>query len=98
MNEGAGVHALDALKEWYAALALFRDDAGSALTSMSMALQKAADWLIEQQQVWRRELRRGEEEVSRARNELRSRKSQDWSGREPDTTVQEKALRKAQAQ
>jgi hypothetical protein len=97
MNEGAGVHALDAIKEWYAALALFRDDAGNALTSMSMALQKAADWLVEQQQLWRREQRRGEEEVSRARNELLTRQYQDWSGHEPDTTAQEKALRKAQA-
>jgi hypothetical protein len=98
MNEGAGVHALDALKEWYAALAQFRDDAGNALTSMSMALQKAGDWLLEQQQFWRRELRRAEETVSRARTELLARQFEDWSGHKPDTTVQEKALRKAQAQ
>jgi hypothetical protein len=97
MNEGAGVHALDALKEWHAALALFREDAGNAVCSMTTALQKAGDWLIEQQQLWRREQRRAEEEVSRARHDLQNRQYQDWSGHEPDTTVQEKALRKAQA-
>src|SRR5262249_8707936 len=97
MNEGAGVHALAAVQDWYAALALFRDDAGNALTSMTLALQKAGDWLVEQQPFLRRERGRGEEEVSRARTELLARQYQDWSGHVPDTTVQEKALRKAQA-
>ncbi len=96
MNEGAGVHALDALKDWYAALAQFRDDAGNALTTLDLALQRTGDWLAEQQQHWRRQRLRAEEEVSRARNELAGRQFDDWSGRKPDTTAQEKALRKAQ--
>jgi hypothetical protein len=97
MNEGAGIHALDALKDWYAALVQFRSEAGNALGSLTMALQRASDWLGEQQQHWRGELRRAEENVTLAKNELMARKYQDWAGRQPDTTVQEKALRQAQA-
>src|SRR5262249_12611951 len=55
MNAGAGVHSLDALTDWYAALTQFCDETQNGLTSMALALQRAFDWLAEQQQEWRRE-------------------------------------------
>ena len=97
MNEGAGVHALDALREWHAALTTFRSEAGNAVNSMIMSLQQVERFLDEQQQYWRAEKRRAEEKVHQAKNDLQARKFQDWTGHEPDTTVQEKALRKALA-
>src|SRR5262249_4982395 len=55
----------------------------------------ASDWLDDQQEEWRREIRVCEEEVTQARAELRQRQHADFSGRQPDTTVQEGNLRRA---
>ncbi len=97
MNPGAGVRSLEALKDWYSALTQFRGDAQNALISLSMALQHARDWLEEQQDFWRRAIRKAEEDVTHAKQELRTRKQQKFLGEQPDTTVQEKELRRAQA-
>src|SRR5262245_55061734 len=95
MNAGAEVHAREALGDWYAALALFRSDAHNALTAVALSLQRAADWLAQQQQFWRGEVRKAEEVVVTARTALRNKQFQDWSGRHPDTTVEEKDLQRA---
>lgn len=97
MNTGAGVTSLDALNEWYAALAEFRTDAQNALTALALALQRADDWLGEQQQYWQRQIRVCEEAVVEAKAELTNRRHADFSGRVPDCTVQEKNLRLAEA-
>jgi hypothetical protein len=97
MNPGADVRSLDALKDWYAALAEFKEGAGNALTTVVLAIQREADWVADQQQQWRRELRRAEDEVTRCRNELRTRELDSLFGDKPDTTVQQKALAKAVA-
>src|SRR5262245_60840423 len=97
MNAGAGVHALDALTDWYAALAQFQSDAQNGLTSMALALQRNFDWLAEQQQHWRREIRAAEDAVVQAKNDLRKKQYEDWLGKKPDTTVEEKNLRRARA-
>jgi hypothetical protein len=97
MNEGAGVHSLAALRDWYAALALFKSEAQNALTSVALTLQHAANWLVEQQHQWRREQRRAEDAVVQARTELRRKEYQDWMGKKPDTTVEQKALARAVA-
>jgi hypothetical protein len=96
MNEGAGVHALDALTDWHAALAAFRSAADNGLTSMALALQRNFDWLAEQQQHWRREIRAAEDAVVQAKNDLRKKQYEDWLGKKPDTTVEEKNLRRTQ--
>jgi hypothetical protein len=96
MTPGAGVRSLDALKDWYAALALFRNEAQNAQTSLALALQRAADFLGEQQVVWQRRIRKAEEDVTQAKAELRHRRLlKDFDGRHPDTTVQEKNLARA---
>jgi hypothetical protein len=97
MGPGAEVRSLEALQEWYAALVGFRAAGHAALTSVAMALQDAAAWLEEQHDRWRREVRRAEQRVSEAKMELRNRKLQGLSGERPDLTVQEKALRRAEA-
>lgn len=97
MNAGAGVTSFAALQDWYAALTGFRSDALDALTGLSLALQHAAAWLEEQEKYWQRRIRKCEEEVTQAKAELTNRRYTDFSGHIPDTTVQEKNLRRAQA-
>jgi hypothetical protein len=98
MNPGAGVTSLAALHDWYASLAAFRTEAGDALATLAVSLRQAADWLDEQQDHWRRQIRACEEDVTQAKAELRQRRQfLDPFGRPPDSTVQEKNLRRAQA-
>jgi hypothetical protein len=97
MNAGAGVTSFDVLHDWYAALATFRTEADHALTEVTLALQRAGPWLGEQEQHWRREIRVCEEDVTQAKAELANRQWPDGAGNKPDTTVQEKNLRKAKA-
>jgi len=97
MNAGAEITSFAVLHDWYAALAAFRTEAQDALTMLALSLQRAADWLGEQQQYWQRQIRICEEEVTQAKTELRNRQCPDFHGNRPDSTVQEKNLRKAQA-
>jgi len=96
MNPGAGVESLQVLQEWYAALTAFRTDGIDALASVNTELNRLEGWLGEKLQFWQRDAREREEEVAQALNELRNRRFPDWSGRMPDTTVQENALRAAE--
>jgi len=92
MTPGAGVQSLDALKDWYAALSLFRTDAQNAQTGINLSLQRAADYLGRQQVYWKQQIRKAEEEVTQAKTELRNRQYKDKDGHHPDTTVQEENL------
>src|SRR5262249_52896272 len=93
MNPGAGVTSLDVLNDWYSALAVYREEAQNALTSLALSLQHAAAWLHEQEDFWRRQIRVCEEEVTEAKAALANRKYVDFSGDTPDCTVQEDDLR-----
>ncbi len=97
MNAGADVRSLDALRDWHAAVVDFRGRAQNALTSLTMSLQRAADWLADQRRHWQREIRKAEDAVYEARTALRNKQYQDWGGKKPDTTVEEKALARATA-
>jgi hypothetical protein len=97
MNAGADVGSLAVLHDWYAALAAFRTEAQGALTSLALSLQRADQWLGEQQQFWRRRIRACEDEVVQAKTELMNRQYTDFAGDTPDCTVQEENLRAARA-
>jgi hypothetical protein len=92
MTPGAGVRSLDALKDWYSALALYQNEAQNAQTSINLALQRAADYLSRQQGFWQHQIRKAEEQVTVAKQELRNRQWKDKDGHHPDTTVQEENL------
>jgi hypothetical protein len=97
MSQSAHVASIDAVSHWKATLGVFRADAQEALTSSGMEIRRASDWLRDKLQYWQHEVRRWEEEVVQAKAELRRRKMMPTAlNREPDCTVQEKALRKAQ--
>lgn len=97
MIPGAGVRSLDALKDWYASLSLFRAESQEAQTSLSLSLQRAADYLTRQQVFWKGQIRKFEEEVSQAKIALSQRRWKDKDGHHPDSTVQEEDLELAKA-
>jgi hypothetical protein len=97
MNPGADVTSLPVLHDWYAAVAEFRTEAQTALTALDLSLRRSRDWMDEQQQHWRRQIRVCEEEVVQAKTELSNRRYKDRDGHTPDCTVQEENLRLAKA-
>ena len=97
MAEGADVQSIPALREWLAALSVYRSETAEALSGINMEVRRGLDWIHEQMMQWQRSIRDCEEAVVQAKAELAARRFPDWSGREPDTTVQERNLRRAEA-
>lgn len=97
MNPGADVRSLDALQSWYATLAAYGVEARDALAAVQLEIHRASEWIQHQIGEWKAQVRRAEQDVFRAKMELRSRQQPDFSGRIPDTSVEEKALRRAEA-
>jgi chromosome segregation ATPase len=93
----AQVHAIERLTDFRAALQTFADKAKDAMSSNQMEIRRSIDWLESQLQLWKSEIRRAEELVFQAKQELTRRKMMKIGDRTPDTTAQEKELRKAQA-
>ena len=92
----AQVHALQILTDFQASLQTFRDKAKDAMGTNTMEIRRWQDWLETQLQAWKAEIRRAEDAVHNARSELARKRMMKVSDRPPDTTEQEKALRKAQ--
>jgi hypothetical protein len=97
MSPGADVQAIEALEDWHNALCLFREEALDALGSVALEVRRAFDWIEEEAKAWHREAREAEEDVVRAKAELAQRKTKDFAGRYPDTSVQEENLARAKA-
>jgi hypothetical protein len=97
MTPGADVQAIDALQDWHNALCLFRDEAVDALGMINLEVRRAFDWVDEERKAWQQEVKLAEQDVYQAKIELAQRKHQDFAGRIPDTSVQEKALARARA-
>jgi hypothetical protein len=97
MNSGADVRALDALQDWHDALCVFRTDAQESISSIAMEIRRAFEWVDEQAKRWYYLSRDAEEEVVRAKAELNQRRTPNFDGRIPDTSVQEENLDSAKA-
>jgi hypothetical protein len=91
----AQVHSLEKLLDFQSALATFNHQAKEALCSLDMEIRRTKDWLDEQLQNWTAVVRKLEEEVYKARQELARRKLIKIGDRPADTTEQELALAKA---
>lgn len=98
MNGGsADVRSIDALREWVIALANYRSSAEEVYSGLELEIRRAYDWLEDQGKRWKVAVKECEEEVTQAKSALSSRKFEDASGRMPDTTIQERDLRRAKA-
>ena len=97
MTPGADVRAIDALREWLAALATYRSDAAESLSGIRVEISRGLEWVSEQLHLWQRAIRVCEDEVVQAKAELSAKRFPNYDGRMPDTTVEERNLRRAQA-
>jgi hypothetical protein len=97
MTPGADVQAIDALQDWHNALCVFRTEATESLSSIAMEIRRAFDWIEDEERAWKQELRQAEEDLVRAKAELAQRRTPDYSGRIPDTSVQEENLARAKS-
>lgn len=97
MAAGADVRSIPALRDWLAALATYRDETAEALSGIHQEIRRGFAWIEEQMALWQRAVRDGEEEVTQAKAELAARRFPGFDGRMPDTTIQERNLRRAQA-
>ncbi|MBM4068841.1 MAG: hypothetical protein FJ271_07830 [Planctomycetes bacterium] len=95
MAGSAEVASLQALIDWKASLCTFTAEAKEALSSLAMEVQHTLAWLEEQLKYWTSMVRKCEEEVFQAKLELSRRKMMRIGDRPPDTTEQERALRRA---
>jgi hypothetical protein len=97
MSQAARVTSIDAIEQFKAAWCRFGTDAGNALANLDLQMRRAFDWLDEQASFWKREIRRREELVVRAKGELLQRQYSNRAGTGPGTTDQEIALEAAKA-
>ena len=93
----ADVRSIAAVIDWRADFVNYGELLAEAMAGVDLEIRRAYDWLEEQLALWKRAVRACEEDVVRAKAELSQRKFPTWDGREPDCTVQEKALRQARA-
>lgn len=93
----AQIHSVDSLADFEAALQSFAEKAGEAMTSLSLEIQRVKTWLDDQAHHWKTQIRKAEEAVVKAKNELARKRMMKIGDRTPDTTDEEKALAKAKA-
>lgn len=97
MPDAADVRSIDAVRDWHAALTTYGELLAEALAGVSLEIRRAFEWIEEQRGRWERAVRDCQEEVTRAKAELSQKKFKTWDGRDPDTTVEERNLRRAKA-
>jgi hypothetical protein len=93
----AQVTVVERLEEFKIALLIFADKGKDAMSGNAMEIRRSLDWLEAQLAIWKSVIRKAEEDVVHAKNALSRKKMMRISDRPPDTTDEEKALRKAQA-
>jgi len=95
MSQSARVTSIDALRSWKEALCVFQADAVESLGAVELEIRRTLDWLDQQVRYWQQEMRRREEVVLQAKNELARKKMLPIVGKNADTTEEEKNLRRA---
>jgi multidrug resistance efflux pump len=97
MNPSANVHNVDALSLFQMALQHFQEKAKDALMSIDMDLRRTQEWIDEQYSMWQAEIRKAEEALSQAMLELKRKKMMKVGERSPDTSEEEKQVKKCRA-
>src|SRR4029079_12461897 len=96
MANPARVLSIDALEQLREALQRFGGAAQKALEGSHTEVRRALDGLEQRRAFWQHEIRRRQEDVTRAKSELAQRKWGAHDGSGPGATDQELALAKAQ--
>ena len=97
MNPAAHVTSIQGMADFQAALLTFAEKAKEALSTVDLELRRMLDWLADQAKHWQTEIRLAENAVFEAKNALARKKMMKIGDRRPDTTDEEKELRRAQA-
>lgn len=97
MNPSAYVTSVQGMADFQAALLNFTDRAKDVLITVDLELRRLVDWLADQARHWSVELRAAEDAVIEAKMALKRKSMMRIGDRKPDTTDEEKALRRAQA-
>jgi hypothetical protein len=96
MIQAADVRSIEEVRDLHAQMCKFRTDAQDALAAVELTIRRASDYLVDKQQFWQQAIRKCEDEVFQAKQELKQRQLPGWDGRIPDCTVQEDNLKRAQ--
>jgi len=97
MSAGADVREIDALRDWLAAAVVYKSESEESLASIRLEIRRGIDWVSGQLDQWERSLRERDDAVVQAKAELAARRFPGPTGRMPDTSVQERNLRRAEA-
>ncbi len=97
MSTGADVREIDALRDWLAAATVYKVESEESLASIRLEIRRGIDWVSQQLDRWQHSMREREDAVVQAKAELSARRYPNAAGRMPDTTVQERNLRRALA-
>jgi len=92
----AHVQSIQQLADFQSALAGFTQQVKEAVLGIGLEIRRQQDWLEHQLKFWQTEVRKAEEDVYKAKQELARRRLMRTGDRPVDTTEQELALAKAQ--
>ena len=97
MNPSANVHSVDGLTTFQLSLQHFQEKAKDALMNIDMDLRRTQEWIEEQYSQWQAEIRKAEEDLQHAMLELKRKKMMKIGDRTPDTSDEEKRVKKCKA-
>jgi hypothetical protein len=94
----ANIRSVESLKDIKTSMVKFGEQADMALTEVDMVARRVVEWLgMEQPSHWKGQIRRWEEKAAAARNNLTSKRLSGLKGERPDTTAEEKEVRRCNA-
>ena len=97
MTQSARVTAVDAIRDFQAALAGFCEEAREALDAVDMEARRILEWVQHDQlNYWRREVLNRQDELAHAKADLFRRQLARISGQHPDCIEQKEAVWAAQ--
>jgi len=97
MNPSANVSSVDGLAYFQQALSHFQEKAKDSLLNIDMDLRHTQEWLEGMYAHWQVEIRLAEEAYTQAMLELKRKKMMKIGDRAPDTTEEEKQVKKCKA-
>ena len=97
MNPSAWVDSVKTIVDFRDALCVFRDLAKDALSTNDMEITRTVDWVSSQVDFWKKAIRKAEDDVFQAKQDLARKKMMRIGDRKQDTTDEEKILARALA-
>lgn len=98
MSDQADVHSIEALKDFRVAMALFGEDAVSALGAVDMEVRRTVQWVTHDRRAyWQEQIKRRRDKVAQAKAEVFRRKLAKTADSTPAFSEQKELLRQAEA-